>query len=132
MTNAGTKTVTVTGTGNYAGVTGTANYVINKIDATTNVKIEGKAEYGEELTASVTTNSDGTPKTYTWYKNSVSEANKISGPSSSNKYTVGKGLAGDKIIVVVSIPAGTNYNASTKQDATDATNNTSETVTKKE
>ena len=100
---AGVTTLTLTATQNVVSITGTPTY-------------------GQTLTASVTTNSDGT-KHYQWYyatsKNATSGTN-ISGATNST-YTIGTGLVGKYIGCKVTIDAGTNLSAHPGATATTQT-----------
>ena len=101
-----------------------------KKESTTSVKIMGDNIYGSKLTAQVTTDGDG-EKEYQWYKEGISEENKIVG-ATNNEYIVGEGLIGKKIYVVVTVKDGTDYKGSTANDETDRANNgTEEVETKK-
>jgi uncharacterized repeat protein (TIGR02543 family) len=67
-TNAGTANVTITGTGNYAGSTGSTTFTINKADPTVTWPTGLTATYGQTLSAiSLPGNGTGTPAgTFTW------------------------------------------------------------------
>ena len=116
--------------------TANGTQAVAKKAATNSVTITGTNTYGSTLTASVTTNSNGT-KSYQWYynsSNSTSGGTSISGATGST-YKIGNGttatLAGKYIYVKVSIAASTTYlAASDAYDKTDATNNTTAKVAK--
>ncbi len=99
------------------------------------VTIKGKNTYGETLTANVTEldPSDATLK-YQWFANdteSTTGGTKLTEPQDSNTYTIGKGLVGKYIYVVVTATKP-NFNSATFEDLTDDENNTTETVSAKE
>ena len=67
-TNAGTATVTVTGKGNYAGITGSGTFTINKANPTVTWPTGLTADYGQTLSAvSLPGNGTSTPAgTFSW------------------------------------------------------------------
>jgi len=97
------------------------------------VKINGKSTYGETLTTTLT---DTSPKadsyTYQWYYNSSNSktgGTAISG-ATSNSYTIGPGLVGKYIYVVVTATKN-NYRSTSFGDITDSSNNTTSTIAKR-
>jgi uncharacterized repeat protein (TIGR02543 family) len=131
--------VQVAGDGNhntvqcYVSGTTNATVTISKTSATNSVAISGTNRWGNTLTATITTNSDGA-KSYQWYynsNNSTSGGTAISGATNST-YTIASNYVGKYIYVKASVAAGTNWNAaSDAYDITDATANTTATVDKK-
>ena len=135
-TTAGTYTYVVTAKDNNSAVTKDATITITvaKAAATNSVAITGTNRWGYTLTATITTNSNGT-KGYQWYYNSSNSASggtAISGATGST-YVVDKAYVGKYIYVVASVGAGTNHNAaSNATDITDATANGTATVAKQD
>ena len=121
-------------TKNYNGATcSTGSFTVKKAAASNEVKITGTNTWGQTLTATITTNSDGA-KGYQWYSNSkdsTSGGTKISGATSST-YTIDKSLVDKYIYVVASVGEGTNWNAANNStDKTDASTNTTAKVARK-
>ena len=103
---------------------------VNKLNATNTVKITGTNKVGQTLTASVSTNSNGT-KSYQWWTatsaTATSGAN-ISGATGST-FKLTSSQQGKYVGCTVKIAAATNYNAHTgASDITDAGNNTNATT----
>jgi len=109
----------------------------NIVDSTVNVelngaigsvKISGTNTYGETLVANITDfdqsiTGEGAPDyTYQWYSNSTNSTSggtKING-ATSRSYTIGEGLVGKYIYVVVTVSRA-GYDGRTYVDITDAT-----------
>ena len=132
----GTYNLTIKATDNTSKVTANASYTvkIEKANITGKVTITGTNTYGQKLTASVSdlNPSSGVTLKYTWYSadnTSMTGGTKLSGPNTSNEYTVGTGLVGKYIYVVVTATK-TNYNDKEFKDVTDAGNNGTATVAK--
>ena len=146
-TGAGTVVGNYTATANISSVTGgqanKANYEltgdkkefeITEAVITGSVKIEGKATYGQKLTAKVEnlTPSDANLK-YQWFSNttnSTTGGTALTEITTNNTYTVGKGLVGKYIYVVVTASKD-NFESKTFTDITDSENNTTEKVAAK-
>ena len=110
---------------------------INKIAATNSVAISGTNTWGSTLTATITTNSDGT-KGYKWYYSTTAGATSggtAVGDTNCNTGStcvIPSSLVGKYIYVVGSVAASTTYAAATDStDATDASTNTTQAVAKK-
>ena len=129
-TNAGSYVVYyyVPASTNYKEASGSKTCSIAKATGSCTVKITGTNTYNETLTATITTSSDGT-KGYNWYYNS---SNAASGGTTLNTttqtYKIGSGLSGKYIYVSASVGEGTNYTSTTCTDITDASTNSSATV----
>lgn len=129
-TNAGSYSAkaTLTGTSNYNTSSACATHTITNAALSGSVKITGTNTYGQILTASVT-NTNSATLAYQWYTSATSATSggtEISG-ATSGTYTVGSGLVGKYIYVVVSASKA-NYTSTTWSDVTDATANTTATV----
>lgn len=131
-TDAGTTTVywyIKSNNVNFADKTGSNKIIIDKATATVSVTIKGKNTEGETLTAEAVTASNGT-KTYQWWYTDSSTATtgtSITGATAST-YTITSEYVGKYIGCTVTVVAGTNYNACSGSDITDATNNTTDCV----
>ena len=98
------------------------------------VTINGINTYGETLIAQVSelSPSDATLK-YQWFANdteSTTGGTKLTEPQDSNTYTIGKGLVGKYIYVVVTATKP-NFNSATFNDITDKEKNITEKVSAK-
>ncbi len=106
--------------------------IIVRAEGNVTVKITGTNTFGQTLTATPTTLSDGV-KTYQWW--TATQANATSGSNITNAtgstYTIGKGNVGKYIGCTVTVAQGTNYKACSGSDITDAATNTTATVEKK-
>ena len=134
---ASATTINVTGisidNSNYTlkGTTGSYSGTITNATLRGSVTVKGTNTYNSTLTADVT-NTDSASLTYQWYHKSsagTTGGSAIQGATSST-YTIGDGLIGEHIYVVVSA-SKTNYNNATWSDDTDTTNNTTDTVAQK-
>ena len=116
---------------NYLGATtATKSFTISKATGSCTVKITGTNTYNQTLTAMITTSSSGT-KSYSWYYNSSNSTSSGTTLSTTTQtYKVGSTAIGKYIYVSASVAADTNYSAATCTDITDATNNTTATVSK--
>lgn len=103
-------------------VTDITSRTVSRKSISPTVTISGTNTYGQKLTASVTTDSDGT-KSYQWYYTSTSGAasgTNISGATSST-YTINNSdTVGKYIGVKVTIAQGTNWLAGSATDTTNA------------
>ena len=126
-TNYNMTAVTRTGTGtttvyykvtktNYTTVTGSTTITINNASLSGSVKITGINVQGETLSASVT-NTNSATLTYQWYRGSTA----ISGATSST-YTLTSSDLNNTMKVIVSA-SKSNYNSTSWNDTTDASNN---------
>jgi len=114
---------------NFADRTGSNKIIIDKVTATVSVTIKGNNTEGETLTAEVVTVSNGT-KTYQWWyadSSTATTGTSITG-ATENTYTIASEYVGKYIGCTVTVVAGTNYNACSGSDITDATNNTTDSV----
>ena len=116
---------------NYTLIGTTKEFSIANVTITGSVTIKGTNQYGSTLTAETVINPDDADLTYQWY---VSDNNVASGGTpidgaTDKDYTVGSGLAGKYIYVVVTAKKP-NYGNATFTDITDPTNNGSATVMK--
>ena len=110
---------------NYSDRSGSNKIIISKKQSTASVEITGTNTQGQKLTAVPTTNGDGTKK-YQWFSNttnSTTGGTKLTESTTSTDYTVGTGLVGKYIYVVLTVEAGTNYKSSNASDITDDENN---------
>ena len=108
----------------------TITIIINKINLSGSVIIEGTNTWGQKLTAKVT-NTNGANLTYQWYfvtTNATSGGTKIANATSS-EYIIDKSLVGKYIYVVVSASKA-NYNSAEWKDITDTTENKTPAVSK--
>ena len=108
----------------------TITIIINKINLSGSVIIEGTNTWGQKLTAKVT-NTNGANLTYQWYfvtTNATSGGTKIANATSS-EYIIDKSLVGKYIYVVVSASKA-NYNTAEWKDITDSYENKTLTVAK--
>ena len=108
----------------------TITIIINKINLSGSVIIEGTNTWGQKLTAKVT-NTNGANLTYQWYfvaTNATSGGTKIANATSS-EYIIDKSLVGKYIYVVVSASKA-NYNTAEWKDITDTDTNKTLTVAK--
>ena len=108
----------------------TITIIINKINLSGSVIIEGTNTWGQKLTAKVT-NTNGANLTYQWYfvtTNATSGGTKIANATSS-EYIIDKSLVGKYIYVVVSASKA-NYNSAEWKDITDTDTNKTLTVAK--
>lgn len=130
---AGTATVTLNAAASDL-YKSTSDQVLVSITGTLSggsVKITGTNTYKETLTATVTNTSPAASYKYQWYyntTNSTSGGTAISGANTST-YQIGSGLAGKYIYVVVTASKDF-YTSKTFSDITDASNNTTATVSK--
>lgn len=116
---------------NYKLTNTTKDYRITDAVITGTVTIKGNNQYGSTLTAETVVEPSDATLSYQWYyntSNSTSGGTAISG-ATGKTYTVGSGLVGKYIYVVVTAKK-TNYANATFKDITDSTNNGSATVTK--
>ena len=127
----------VTGGTYYKDYTGSGTVTISKKTATNTIKITGTNTWGSTLTATITTNSNGT-KSYKWYYSSTAGATSggtAVGDTNCNTGStcvIPQSLVGKYIYVVGSVGASTNYTTPADSvDATDATANTTAAVAKK-
>ena len=106
----------------------TYTITISQIVATNSIEITGTNTWGNTLTATITTNSNGT-KGYQWYYTTIEGATSggtaISG-ATSNTYIVAKEYVGKYLYVVGSVGSSTNYTTPSNSVAA-----TSEAVAKK-
>ena len=110
----------------------TITIIINKINLSGSVIIEGTNTWGQKLTAKVT-NTNGANLTYQWYfvaTNATSGGTKIANATSS-EYIIDKSLVGKYIYVVVSASKA-NYNSAEWKDITDSYENKTLTVAKQD
>ena len=110
----------------------TITIIINKINLSGSVIIEGTNTWGQKLTAKVT-NTNGENLTYQWYfvtTNATSGGTKIANATSS-EYIIDKSLVGKYIYVVVSASKA-NYNTAEWKDITDSYENKTLTVAKQD
>ena len=121
----------------YKDYTGSGTVTISKKTATNTIKITGTNTWGSTLTATITTNSNGT-KSYKWYYSSTAGATSggtAVGDTNCNTGStcvIPQSLVGKYIYVVGSVGASTNYTTPADSvDATDATANTTQAVAKK-
>ena len=108
----------------------TITIIINKINLSGSVIIEGTNTWGQKLTAKVA-NTNGANLTYQWYfvaTNATSGGTKIANATSS-EYIIDKSLVGKYIYVVVSASKA-NYNTAEWKDITDTDTNKTLTVAK--
>ena len=108
----------------------TITIIINKINLSGSVIIEGTNTWGQKLIAKVT-NTNGANLTYQWYfvaTNATSGGTKIANATSS-EYIIDKSLVGKYIYVVVSASKA-NYNTAEWKDITDTDTNKTLTVSK--
>ena len=108
----------------------TITIIINKINLSGSVIIEGTNTWGQKLTAKVA-NTNGANLTYQWYfvaTNATSGGTKIANATSS-EYIIDKSLVGKYIYVVVSASKA-NYNSAEWKDITDTDTNKTLTVAK--
>ena len=129
----GTATVYIIFKGNYSG-SKSVTFTINKITATNSISISGTNTWGNTLTATLTTNSDGA-KGYQWYYSNTAGATSggtaISGATNST-YTISSSYVGKYIYVVGTVGNSSHYTTpSNSVDATDASANTTQAVAKK-
>ena len=127
----------VTGGTYYKDYTGSGTVTISKKTATNTIKITGTNTWGSTLTATLTTNSNGT-KSYKWYYSSTAGATSggtAVGDTNCNTGStcvIPQSLVGKYIYVVGSVGASTNYTTPADSvDATDATANGTQAVAKK-
>ena len=116
---------------NYTLTNTTKAFNITNATITGSVTITGTNQYGSTLTAQTNVNPGDATLSYQWYSNtynSTSGGTPISG-ATGKTYTIGNGLVGKYIYVVVTAKK-TNYANATFKDITDSTNNGSATVTK--
>ena len=116
---------------NYTLIGTTKEFSIANQAITGSVKITGTNQYGSTLTAETTVNPSDATLTYQWYSSSNNAASGGTPIDGANKkdYTVGSGLAGKYIYVVVTAKKP-NYGNASFSDITDPTNNGSATVMK--
>ena len=108
----------------------TITIIINKINLSGSLIIEGTNTWGQKLIAKVT-NTNGANLTYQWYfvaTNATSGGTKIANATSS-EYIIDKSLVGKYIYVVVSASKA-NYNTAEWKDITDTDTNKTLTVAK--
>ena len=127
--------VNVTGgrekTSNYKLTNTTKEFNITNATITGNVTIIGTNQYGSTLTAKTEVEPEDATLSYQWYSNtsnSTTGGTPIDGANQKD-YTIGKGLIGKYIYVVVTAEKE-NYNKITFSDITDDNTNGSKTVTK--
>ena len=140
----GTNVGSYTSTASIASVTGgrgkasnytltgtTKAFTITNATITGSVKVTGTNRYGSTLTAETTVNPDDATLTYQWYSNTnnTTTGGTAIEEATGRTYTVGSGLVGKYIYVVVTAKKA-NYTDATFNDITDNSTNGSETVTK--